>query len=91
MNDENRVKILKALADEVRLNIIRMLYKKNKEMNCNEISNLVDVGHSTISYHLRTLREAGLTYTRKEGQNRYISLRMDTFDEYLPCFLNSFI
>lgn len=91
INDEGRVKILKALGDEVRLNIVRLLHKVDKEMMCSDISDKVDVGNSTISYHLKTLREAGLTITRKDGQNRYISLKMETFDRYLPCFFVNFL
>ncbi len=89
--DEQRVKILKALADEVRLEIIRTLYLKDEEMGCGQISDGMGVTNSTISYHLKTLREAGLTYTRKEAQSRLITLRKETFAKYLPGFLETLI
>ena len=39
---------------------------------------------STGSYHLRTLREAGLTRTRPAGTQRYISLRHDDIEQRFP-------
>lgn len=90
-DDEMRVKILKALADQVRLEIIRTLYLEDKEMGCGQISEGMEVGNSTISYHLKTLREVGLTYTRREGQHRYITLRKETFEKYLPGFLETLV
>ncbi len=42
---------------------------------------------STCSYHLRLLREAGLTRTRAEGTQRFISLRRDDLEERFPGLL----
>ena len=33
------------------------------------------VGKSTLSHHLRVLRESGITVARAEGTHRYVSLR----------------
>lgn len=87
--DEQRVKILKALADEARLTIVRMLYAKRKEMNCGEIGEQLTLNKSTVSYHFKTLREAGLTTTRKVGQNKYVSLNEEVFQTFLPGFLDT--
>ncbi|WP_416825923.1 ArsR/SmtB family transcription factor [Ectobacillus polymachus] len=87
--DEIRVKILKALADEGRLKIIRVLYKKGEAMSCGEVGENFKLNKSTVSYHFKTLKEAGLTYTRKEGQNKFVSIRTDTFEKYLPGFLDT--
>lgn len=89
-----RVQILKALADEARLDIIRVLYICGKEMTCTSIGEEMGnddgpVPNSTLSYHLRLLREAGLTSTRKVAQNRLISLRYETFEQYLLGFLET--
>ncbi|AYG38391.1 ArsR/SmtB family transcription factor [Lactiplantibacillus pentosus] len=88
-DNEIRVIIFKALADEVRLNIVTMLYKKQAEMSCGEIGDNLDLNKSTASYHFKTLREAGLTTTRKHGQNKYVSLNVDVFNEILPGFLDT--
>lgn len=58
-------------------------------MGCGQISDGMGVSNSTISYHLKALREAGLTYTRKEAQSRFITLRKETFEKYLPGFLDT--
>ena len=39
---------------------------------------------STGSYHLRLLREAGVTRTRAEGTQRLISLRRDDLEGRFP-------
>lgn len=88
-DDKSRVIILKAVADPMRLKIVRMLYKHRGEMNCGEIGEQLNIQKSTVSYHFRTLREAGLTTTRKSGPNKYVELRLSTFDTYLPGFLNT--
>lgn len=88
-NDEQRVKIFKALADETRLDIIRTLYTNKKEMNCGEVMYIRDTSKSNTSYHLRTLREAKLIKVRKEAQTKYMSIDIETFQTYLPGFLDT--
>ena len=39
---------------------------------------------STCSYHLRLLREAGVTRTRPKGTQRFISLRRDDLEDRFP-------
>lgn len=89
MVDEHRVRIFKALADDTRLDIIRTLYANNKEMNCGEVRDIRDTSKSNTSYHLRTLREAKLIKVRKEAQTKYMSIDMETFQTYLPGFLDT--
>lgn len=87
--DEQRVKILRALADETRLDIVRTLYLKEKELSCGEIGENCNVTKSTASYHFRTLREAGLTIVRKDARTKYVKLNLETFERYLPGFLET--
>lgn len=88
-SDELRVQIFKALADETRLEIIRALFSGKKEMNCGEIGSLRGTSKSNTSYHLRTLKEAKLIHVRKDAQAKYTSLDLDTFQAYLPGFLDT--
>ncbi len=44
---------------------------------------------STCSYHLRLLREAGVTRTRAVGTLRYMSLRRDDLDARFPGLLEA--
>jgi DNA-binding transcriptional ArsR family regulator len=87
--DEIRVELFKALADETRLNIIRFLRDANREISCGEIGENINITKSTASYHFKILREAGLTSTRKEFQNKFVRLRLEIFEEFLPNFLDS--
>lgn len=87
--DQQRVIIFKALSDEMRLQIVRLLRDKGGEMSCGEVGEHIHIPKSTASYHFKILREAGLTSTRKESLNRYVKLRLDTFEKFLPNFLDS--
>lgn len=87
-HDEEFIKIFRALSDKTRLDMIRILRDKGGEMNCGEIGEYIDIPKSTASYHFRTLREAGLTKSRKESLTIYVSLRLETFEQYLPHFLD---
>jgi DNA-binding transcriptional ArsR family regulator len=51
---------------------------------CGEISSLLEIPASTGSYHLRLLREAGVTRTQAVGTQRFISLRRDDLDARFP-------
>lgn len=87
--DEQRIKIFKALADPTRLQIVRTLYYNKKEMSCGEVGEKCEASKSNASYHFRTLREAGLTTVRKDGQTKYIQLNLETFHMYMPGFLDT--
>ena len=87
--DEVRSKIFKALSEPLRLEIIRFLVKEGKEVSCGEIGDNVNLTKSAASYHFKTLREAGLTFTRKESREKYVSINYEMFDQYLKGFLDS--
>lgn len=89
LNDEQRVHIFKALADPTRLQILRTLRDSRTELNCGEVGERCEASKSNASYHFRTLREAGLILVRKEAQTKYIQIRQETFDQYLPGFLDT--
>jgi DNA-binding transcriptional ArsR family regulator len=59
---------LKALGEETRLRILRLLVKE--QLSVNEISDRLDVSQYNISKHLRIMREAGLLETEKDGKQR---------------------
>jgi DNA-binding transcriptional ArsR family regulator len=59
---------LKALAEETRLRILRLLLKE--QLSVNEISERLKVSPYNMSKHLRVMREAGLLEIEKHGQQR---------------------
>src|SRR5215213_6567707 len=72
--------IMRTVGDPVRLDIVRLL-SDDRPRVCSEIQSELDLPASTGSYHLRLLREAGVTRTRAEGTLRVISLRRDDLEE----------
>ncbi|MFQ5449439.1 MAG: ArsR/SmtB family transcription factor [Nitrospinaceae bacterium] len=58
-------KILKALGDESRLKIVRLLLQGEKSVS--DIVRLLDMVQPQASHHLSILRSSGLVDTRREG------------------------
>ena len=75
--------IMRTLGEPVRLDIVRLLADGTERL-CGELSDAVGIPASTGSYHLRLLREAGVTRSRAAGTQRYISLRRDDLEERFP-------
>jgi DNA-binding transcriptional ArsR family regulator len=75
--------IMHAVGDPLRLDIVRLL-ADDRPRPCSEVSSAMGLPVSTCSYHLRLLREAGVTRTRAEGTQRFISLRRDDLEERFP-------
>lgn len=64
--------LLKALGDEHRLEILRML--SSGELCACKIHGPLGITQNLASHHLKALREAGLVNTRKEGRWIFYSL-----------------
>jgi len=79
--------LLHALSDPVRLNFVQCLAKLTSESPCGAIPSLV--AKSTMSHHLRVLREAGIIHIRTEGTQSMTSLRLHDLDEKFPGVLGS--
>jgi DNA-binding transcriptional ArsR family regulator len=63
---------LKALGEETRLRMLRLLFKK--KLSVNEIADQLKVSQYNVSKHLRIMREAGLLETEKRGKHRLYAL-----------------
>lgn len=63
---------LKALGEETRLRILRLLFKE--PLGVNEISLRLKVSQYNVSKHLRVMREAGLLESEKLGKQRLYSV-----------------
>jgi DNA-binding transcriptional ArsR family regulator len=82
--------VLAALADRGRLISVRILAVTG-EANCTAIVEQTGLGvsKSTMSHHLRVLRQAGITHTRVSGAHRYVSLRWDDLEARFPGLLEA--
>lgn len=76
---------LKALADPIRLEIMRRV-ALDSEVPCTLLEQVLDVGKSTISYHVKVLYQADLLAIRKEGRYYFYSLRSEQLEERIPGF-----
>ena len=81
------VAVLQALADPVRLELVRILDDADGAMSCGEIP--LTVSKSTGSHHLKVLREAGVIRGQVDGTRRYYTLRRDDLDARFPGLLAS--
>lgn len=70
MNTDQLAKIAHALSDPTRLRIFETIAAK-KEVNCGTLTCQHELAPGTISHHLKTLADAGLIESRREGQFVY--------------------
>ena len=78
LNNQDYIKFFKALSNEDRLEIVKLLHK-NKEMCAQDVEKHFFLEQSTTSHHLNTLRRAGVTKARKKGRNVYYSINYQSF------------
>ena len=78
--------VLHALSDPVRLEIVRHL-AEHPNQTCGSLD--PGLAKSTLSHHLKVLREAGLTYTEVDGTQRLVSLRSADIEDRFPGVLAS--
>ena len=69
---EAQSKVLKALADSIRLRILGLL--SSREMCVCEVMVALDLTQPTASHHLRILENVGLVKDRKEGKWVFYSI-----------------
>ena len=70
------VMLLSALADPVRLSIVRQLAAAEDVCAC-DFTGCCTVSQPTISHHLKVLREAGVVVSERQGTNIVYSLSPD--------------
>jgi len=68
-----KVKLLKALSDETRIKILQCLLD-GEQCACSVVPT-VGKSQSTISQHLRMLKEAGVVESRRDGVNIWYKIK----------------
>jgi len=79
------LRIHKALADETRLRLLRLLMRG--PLNVNEIITILRMGQSRISRHLKILSEAKIVSSRREGTWVYYQSKADSDDKVVEDIL----
>jgi DNA-binding transcriptional ArsR family regulator len=74
--------IFKALSDPIRWDIVLQMASVD-ELACVALEDTLPVSKPTISYHIKTLYQAGLINVRKSGRNYFYSLRREVLHRLL--------
>jgi DNA-binding transcriptional ArsR family regulator len=83
--------VLAALADPMRLRIVKSLLKQNDCMSCTEAAPCPSMAKSTLSNHFRILREAGLIRTSKKGVEHRNVVREADINARFPRLLKTIL
>ena len=84
---ENVLKIFKALSDQTRLRIFNIL--AGHELNVNEIVEVLQMGQSRVSRHLKILSDCGLVRSRRDGSFVYYQSEQDETRQTLMKFIRN--
>jgi ArsR family transcriptional regulator len=79
LSPRNAASLFHALSDETRLSLLDQL-KGGEQCVC-ELTEVMKVGQSRLSFHLKVLRDAGLLLDRREGRWMYYSINPDAIDQ----------
>lgn len=72
MNEHNTAAIFKALGDENRIRILKLLHSGEK-CACQLLEEM-NIGQPTLSHHMKILCDAGIVTGRKEGKWMHYSI-----------------
>lgn len=80
----NTATILKSLADDTRLSIVRKLAHDNCEVNSSDIVSdcalALKLSQPTMSHHFQKLVAAGVIIERKNGASKYYALHREQLE-----------
>lgn len=88
MNNENLVKIFKAVSNERRFLILKHLFRA-KELSVGQISELIHLSLKSTSRHLSVLYNARLVSVRQVNLNRFYSVSSSNFPKEFTKFFTS--
>jgi DNA-binding transcriptional ArsR family regulator len=71
------VRFLQALADPVRLSIVRQIASSGSSVCACDFTECCVVSQPTVSHHLKVLRESGVVTSERQGTNIIYSLAPD--------------
>ena len=84
---EDKIKFFKALSDSNRLRILKML--QTKPLCVCEITNVLELATSTVSQHLKILKESGFIIEEKDGKWVNYLINPRPSDPRISTLLNS--
>lgn len=72
--EEEYARIFRALGHATRLHILRAVLERDRCL-CGDLARELSIAQSTVSQHLRILREAGVLHAEADGLRRWYRLR----------------
>ena len=80
MDTEQIIKIGKALSDQNRVEIIKLL--SEEELCACHILEQLEIAQSTLSHHMKQLTDSKLVNVTKKGRWSYYTINTDTIDNF---------
>jgi ArsR family transcriptional regulator len=80
VEDADAAMLFHALAHPIRLRIVRLLMEQDVRP-CGDLVDNLPVAQSTVSQHLKVLKNAGIVADRPDGPRRQYQLRGETKDK----------
>lgn len=80
--------VMAALSSPLRLAAVRMIAQGGEHPCC---AVLPTIGKSTMTHHFRILRDSGVVWQRRIGQEYRLSLRREDLDARFPGLLDSIL
>jgi ArsR family transcriptional regulator, arsenate/arsenite/antimonite-responsive transcriptional repressor len=87
LDEARTLTILRALANPARLRIVRILAERN-ECVCGEVAGDLPLAQSTVSEHLKVLKEAGVVQGTIQGPNTCYCLEPESLRFLLEALSN---
>lgn len=75
----DKTEVLKAIADESRMNILKLLLRHNYCVRA--LANELELTEATVSQHLKVLREAGLLVGEKRGYFMHYTVKREVLND----------
>jgi ArsR family transcriptional regulator, arsenate/arsenite/antimonite-responsive transcriptional repressor len=72
------LRIFRALGDETRLRLLEQLHS-GEQCVC-DLTDELEASQSRLSFHLKTLKDAGLVTDRREGRWVYYAINREAFE-----------
>jgi ArsR family transcriptional regulator, arsenate/arsenite/antimonite-responsive transcriptional repressor len=79
--ENNIVKIAKALSDKTRIRILKEIAAKGS-ISCGDAEKVVDLSQPTVSHHIKILSDAGLLNTIKDGRHVIVSVNKKALEAF---------
>jgi ArsR family transcriptional regulator len=87
--EEQLVNISKALSHPARISILKLMLDKNTCF-CGELTEEIGLSQSTISQHIKALKDAGLIYGKVEGARTCYCIDTANWEKAKKIFVHYF-